>query len=62
MMMSGLTDLNELDLPREVINHLLVARVIPPFDRYVIFPACGDNPKGRILAGKLTDYTGQLVV
>src|SRR3954453_13983212 len=45
--MALLADLDEVDLAREVVDHLLVTAVVPPLDRVVELPARGEDPVRR---------------
>src|SRR5688572_10225011 len=45
MVVPALADLHELDPPREVVDHLLVALVRPPLDRVVELAAGGEEPE-----------------
>src|SRR3954469_1219642 len=45
MMISVAAYLDELDVSTEMVDHRLIPRRIPPFDRDVVFAPGGDNPK-----------------
>lgn len=60
VVMASAPDLDKLDAPAEVIDHLLPAGRIPPFDRIVIFPTRDDDPVGRVLAGQFHDLRSPL--
>lgn len=45
MVVMRFPDLREFDPPPEVIDHLLVAPGIPPFDRVVPLPPRGEEPE-----------------
>ena len=51
MVVSELSHLDEEDLSAKLIDHLLVAFCLPPFDRHIIFAPRSDDPEGRGLSG-----------
>jgi len=51
VMMPALTYLDKLDFPSKMVHDRLVTSRFPPFYGYIIFSACGHNPKGRVLFG-----------
>jgi hypothetical protein len=53
MVMLHVANLNKLNFSPEMIDHLLVAPGVPPFDCQIILAPGYDDPKGRILASQL---------